>query len=159
MRRSAVAVLCLSLVLPVPAAFGREPAVGQLTVSFGPADGSSWSARGGAGAATLNLGAVSANLTDGAVRKARTTVVVRRVSVRVDGPAGTLFARLSARLASDDPRCRIHVDGVRLSATPSVLDASARLGAARAHTIRVEVPFAEPPGPFLSAIEWQAETE
>jgi hypothetical protein len=79
--------------------------------------------------------------------------------VRVDGPEGTLFARLSARLASEDPRCRIQVDGVRLSATPTLLDPSARLGAARAHIIRVEVPFAEPPGPFLSAIEWQAETE
>jgi hypothetical protein len=160
MRRSAVAVLSLSLALSLAAPFGSEAATaGQLTVSFGPADGSGGIARSGSSEAVANLGSVTAHLADASARRARTTVVVRRVSVLVDGPQGVLFARLTARLASEDPRCRIQVDGVRLSATPRVLDANVRLGVARAHTLQVEVPFSESPGPFLSAIEWQAETE
>jgi hypothetical protein len=89
----------------------------------------------------------------------QTSVVVRRVSVRVDGPSKVRFVRLSARLSSDDPRLKVHIDGVRLSSVPQVLDASARVGASALHTIRVEIPYSEPPGPFLSAIEWLAESE
>ena len=160
MRRSVFVVTSLSLALTLSASFGREAgATGDLHISFGPADGSGGLARSGSSEAVANLGSVSAHLTDAGARRARTTVVVRHVSVRVDGPAGTTFVRLTARLTSEDPRCRIEVDGVRLSFIPSLLDASARLGVARAHTLRVEVPFSEPPGPFLTAIEWQAETE
>jgi hypothetical protein len=161
MRTSVVAVLSASLVLPAAAGLAGEPAIpGGISISFASLDSSGGMAGSGRSDAVVNLGLVSAWPTPpGAVRKSVTTVVVRRVSVRVDGPSELRFVRLSARLADDDPRCRVHVDGVRLSSALQLLDASVRLGTAAAHTIRIEVPHAEPPGPFLNAIEWLAETE
>lgn len=81
----------------------------------------------------------------------------QRVAVRIDG-AGA-HARLSVALATEIPGCVVRVDGQRLSTIPRVIDPVHRMGAAVIHEIEIQIDRGVPAGPFLSDLQWVAETD
>ncbi|MGZ6124249.1 MAG: hypothetical protein ACXWLR_04770 [Myxococcales bacterium] len=89
---------------------------------------------------------------------ARRTIWRSTVRIRLQGTTTARFARLSASLRDLDTRCRIRLDGTLLSALPQVVDAQVPVGRSITHSLEIEIPASEPPGPIASSIEWLAET-
>jgi hypothetical protein len=89
---------------------------------------------------------------------ARTIIWRSTVRVRLQGTTTARFARLSASLRDVDSRSRIRLDGTLLSALPRVVAAQVPVGRSTTHSLEIEVPASEPPGPIASSIEWLAET-
>lgn len=109
--------------------------------------------RTGGSDAHVDLGTLAAGRTG---TRQRAIVMKRRVAVRIDGPGPAV--RLSAALNVETPGCSVRVDGVALSTIPRMLDGAHRVGTAVVHQIEISIPANVPAGPFLSNIQWLAES-
>lgn len=119
---------------------------GSLSVSFvsavdgAPLTGASSSQR------TLDLGRVSRdrgafNSSVNITRLATGFVVSTRFGLTVHGGSGQDgSATILAGLAVPDPAFVFRLDGLRLSATPQIIQGQARLGSAMTHRLEIEVP-------------------
>jgi len=67
-------------------------------------------------------------------------------------------AVLRASLKTDDPRCTVTVDGIRLGAAMAMIDPRVPLGVVTTHRLEIEVPDSVPEGPLMSGIRWEATT-
>ena len=113
---------------------------------------------GPAGRGVLDLGRVAAD--HGRRAGGADTVIRKRIFLRLDGgPAAPVSARVWVSLPAAHPGVRVRVDGVELSAMPSLIDPVHRIGANVSHAIEVIVPREVEPGPFLDDLLWTAETD
>lgn len=108
----------------------------------------------GASLAHVQLGTLAATPARG-----RLSAIARRqrVAVRLDG--STAHARLSVALASEMPGWVVRVDGLRLSTIPRIVDPAHRVGATVVHEVEITIDGAAPAGPFLSNLQWVAESD
>jgi hypothetical protein len=104
--------------------------------------------------AFLDLGRLSAQAGRG---RSPAIVVTRRVALRLDGTAST--ARVSVALLAETPGATIRLDGVVLSTMPRLVDPVHRVGSTVVHQLEITVPAGVPAGPFLSNLQWLAETD
>ena len=110
--------------------------------------------RTGGSDAHVDLGTLAAR--GGGGTRQRAIVMKRRVAVRIDGPGPAV--RLSAALGAETPGCSVRVNGIALSTIPRMLDGAHRVGTAVVHQIEISIPANVPAGPFLSNIQWLAES-
>jgi hypothetical protein len=108
-----------------------------------------------AGDALVHIGSVSAR--PGAGHRSGAIVVRQRVGLRLDGQYAS--ARVSVALAAETPGCTVRVDGIVLSTIPRVINPVHRVGATVVHEIEMTIPASVPAGPFLSNLQWFAETD
>jgi hypothetical protein len=148
--RGGRAVLALLALAQALAALPTHAADAPLTLRISTLE----SAAGAAADAHLELGRLAA-----APARGRPPEAVRhaRVAVRLDGSAR--HARLSAALLDDMPGCSVRVDGVVLSTVPRVIDPVHRVGVTVVHDIEITVTGSVPAGPFLSNLQWLAESD
>ncbi|MFN7132073.1 MAG: hypothetical protein ACK4N5_08320, partial [Myxococcales bacterium] len=134
------------------------PETDELMLSFLPGDAGSPMRSAGPSDALLDVGALGA----AACRRApcAAPAVSRRVRVLVQSRSGAArFARVRAWVANDGRPWVVRIDGITLTGTPQLIDASAPIGTAVAHVVEIEVPREEPEGSLLAPIHWQAETD
>lgn len=155
--RSVVAVALAVLAGSVPAgADGSRTASADLAVEFLVDEGFAPSSRAG-GDAWMDLGRLAATW-DRHARRAGSTLVARRVAVRVTSRSGRRgFVRLVASLGSGEPGGPLRVDGALLTAAPRVVDALMPIGATVPHQIELELLPSAPPGTFAVSITWEIE--
>jgi hypothetical protein len=158
MFKISVCLLIASVLSPAwaaPSASSTTAATGQLALRFVPLDTALQS--GADGLASVDLGVVSAN-TQG--RHGRSITIRRRIAVLLDGGAGTsASARLSVVLATEMPDCVVRVDGLAVSTVPRLVAQAHRIGTPVVHDIEVTIPAHVAEGPFLSALQWIAESD
>jgi hypothetical protein len=131
-----------------PAALAPEP----LRFAFQVLEGQS--AGGLAGAALVELGRLSAHAARG---RSPGIVVTRRVAVRLEGVASS--ARVSVALLAETPGSTVRLDGVVLSTLPRLIDPVHRVGSTVVHQLEITVPPGVAAGPFLSNLQWLADTD
>lgn len=85
------------------------------------------------------------------------TIVKKRFRLRIDSTGPARFVRLSAFLQGDGGREQVRLDGRLLSSIPQVIAPSMAVRQAGAHTLEIEVPASEPPGPLDHTIVWLVE--
>lgn len=114
----------------------------------------SGSAAPGPGQAYLQIGTVSA-----APARNRLGAIVRRqrVAVRLEGTAA--HARLSVALANEMPGYVVRVDGLALSTIPRIVAPAHRIGATVFHEVEITIDPGVPAGPFLSNLQWVADSD
>jgi len=147
-RRALIAAAAAALAGTAGA--GRPPLAAPYAFRFEWLEGGS---RSLGSDAHVDLGALAANR---ASLRQRAIVTKRRVAVRIDGPGPSV--RLSVALGAETPGCSVRVNGIALSTIPRMLDGAHRVGTAVVHQIEVSIPADVPAGPFLSNIQWLAES-
>ncbi|MES2936367.1 MAG: hypothetical protein V4864_01715 [Pseudomonadota bacterium] len=108
----------------------------------------------GGGNAFVDIGAVAAHPAPG---RGGPIVVRRRVALRLDGPYAS--ARLSVALAADIPGCTVRVDGLAVSSIPRIVNPVHQVGSPVVHDIEMSIPASVAAGPFLSNLQWFAESD
>jgi hypothetical protein len=142
-------VLCAAAAAAAtPAAIAPEPIRFAFQVMEGGGAG------GPSGDAFLDLGRLSAHAARG---RGPAIVVTRRLAVRLEGAASS--ARVSVALLGETPGSTVRLDGVVLSTMPRLIDPVHRVGSAVMHQLEITVPAGVPAGPFLSNLQWLAETD
>jgi hypothetical protein len=131
-----------------PSALAPEP----IRFSFQVMEGGG--AGGPAGAAFLDIGRVSA--AEGRARN-RGIVVTRRIAVKLEGVAST--AKVSVALLAETPGSIIRLDGIQLTSIPRLIDPVHRVGSTVVHQLEMSIPAGVPAGPFLSNLQWLADTD
>jgi hypothetical protein len=109
---------------------------------------------GGPGDAFVDLGRLSARAVRG---RSPAIIVTRRVALRLEGMAST--ARVSVALLAETPGSTIRLDGIVLSTMPRLVDPVHRVGSTVLHQLEITVPAGVPAGPFLSNLQWIADTD
>lgn len=153
MFRVSMYLLAALAISPASAAAAAAPA-SELAIHFLALDAATQSAADSN--AYVDLGAVSANQHDG---RSRGVTILRRVAIRLDGAAGTsATARLSVAMTTEMPGCTVRVNGITLSTVPRLITQAHRVGTPVAYDIEVTISANVPAGPFLSALQWVAES-
>lgn len=134
-----------------PAAALREGA-GGIALHFVPVDSATRTTA--SHEASIDMGRVSA--LSGA-HPACCVVIRQRVGLRLEGPYAR--ARVSVSLATEAPGATVRVNGRTVSAVPQVIDPAHRLNVTVVHEIEMTIPAHVPPGPFLSNLVWQADSD
>lgn len=104
--------------------------------------------------AQVDVGAVSAQTFGGI----RTIVIRRRVAIQLGDRPTLSTARLSVAMNAEAAGGVVRVDGIPLSVTPRLIAPAHRIGTPVVHDIEVTIPAHVPAGPFLSSLQWTAES-
>jgi hypothetical protein len=131
-----------------PSALAPEP----IRFSFRVMEGGG--AGGALGDAFLDIGRVSAAESRA---RSRAIVVTRRIAVKLEGVAST--AKVSVALLAETPGCIIRLDGIQLTSMPRLIDPVHRVGSTVMHQLEMSIPAGVPAGPFLSNLQWLADTD
>ena len=150
-----VALLCVSSCwAQVPSGLSRPD---DLTITLtGVSTLQSPSAR-----AELSIGSLSFYKAHSAPRdrsSAASQVTTRSIAIKVarrDGASGRGVLR--AFLVRECDRCKIRLDGIALTTTPSVVPRIVPFNVLTDHLIEIEVPITAPPGALDAEIAWEVQ--
>lgn len=114
----------------------------------------------GSGEGTVNLGILSNSeyvTSNGAsihsLKDSFTVSTVIGVKADLSGYSRVRAATLRAYLLGSDPLRAIWMDGVRLSANPTIITKQTYYGIVSQHTLKIEVPASMPAGQLMDLIE------
>jgi len=141
------AVLCAAAAAAPPPVLAPNP----LRFAFQVLEGVG--ASSGLGDAFVDLGRMSAHAVRG---RGPLIVVTRHVAVRLDGTASS--AKVSVALLAETPGTTVSIDGMVLSTIPRLVDPVHRVGSTVTHQLEITIPAGVPAGPYLSNLQWVAET-
>jgi hypothetical protein len=105
-----------------------------------------------AAAAQLDIGRVSA----ASIRKGP-LIVRQRIALLLEGTGAA--ARVYVALDADMPGSTVRVDGQPISAIPRLIAPVHRVNAPVTHDIEIQIPPNAPAGPFLTNLQWSAQTD
>lgn len=115
------------------------------------------------GKASLDLGRVSyfrGAAAPGASSKKNSgaLVISTRFALKVDCPGSSSSAHVNVSMSRTDAAAThaLTIDGIRLGATPQILDLSMPCGSRSEHRLEVEVPVSTPAGPIGSNVAFEA---
>ena len=89
---------------------------------------------------------------------AASQVSARTIAIRVarrDGASGRAILR--AFLLRECARCKIRLDGITLTTTPTIIPRALPFNAITDHVIEIDVPINAPPGGLDAEIGWEVE--
>jgi type 1 fimbria pilin len=151
--RLAAAALAAFAAGAAAAAPAASPVAGtaSLTMKFLPADTAMHTTS--AATAQLDFGRVSA----AAFPRKGPLIVRQRIALLLEGAGAA--ARVSVALDADMPGSTIRVDGQPISAIPRVIAPVHRVNVPVTHDIEIQIPPNAPAGPYLTNLQWSAQTD
>ena len=150
-----IVALCIAVSLPLYAGRRRvaAPPTAALSIEFVnvPAAVTTITAIGSDAWVDVNTVSQQAGSTGKSLR------VRQQFGIRILRAGGVSWgtAMVTARLASQDGRCSLRIDGQPLAGRPVVVNARASVGAMTIHTLEIEVPDSVAPGPLAASISWE----